>query len=1354
MKTTHYALITFLCCILSISGKSQNISFYNFTTDDGLSHNSVMSIYQDERGFMWLGTRDGVNLYNGKTFKIYKHEKDNSNSILYNDIKQITGDREGTVYFMTNNRGISAYNIKQDSFTSLVSQKTTAIYFNQKLFFASGNRIYRYEKDNIQIIYQLPFKNAIINTLYQHNDSIFIGTSNNGAYILENTSKTLSHIIPTGYIYNIFKDSSGWVWFTSYNGDGIYILKEGKIVHIQSLSNNPNTISSNQTHTCCEDTDGNIWIGTFNGLNKYNKTDHTFTRYYKTGEKNGLSESSIWSIYCDHQGTIWAGTYYGGINFFNPTKQIYQEYNISQNERDGLSSPTVGQIIEDKQQNLWMCTEGGGVCKFNLYSRKFEWYKQSTLTNSISHNHAKCIYYDQKKDVIWIGTHMGGLNKLDLKNEKFTHYKYLNTDSSSIPSDIIMDIIPYEENLILSTFNGVTIFNPENGKCQPLFTTNKEYFSRTSYSRDLIIDYQGNLWIVNMNNGVCSYNFKNQTLTNFQYDVLTPNGISSNNINTIYEDSQHRLWLCTNEHGLDLYRPQTNDFENFDIQKNGLSSNVVYAISELSPDILLVTTDNGFSIFDYKLKTFTNYNKNKEIPLTAINENSLYKASNGEIFIGGVNGMISFYEKGINHTPRSYNIFPYRLVVNGQEVLVGDNTEILAEDLTTIEEISLKPQYNIFTLEYTITDYLPYDKEEILYRLEGFSDIWTSMHDGNIITYTNLNPGEYTLVVKSSNENNPYISESKLKITILPPFYKTTIAYIIYILGTIFLFFYLIRTYKNRLKLRESLKYEKKHAEDIENLNQAKLRFFTNISHEFRTPLTIIIGQLELLLEKRTLPASIQSPILKVYRNCIQLQELITELLDFRKQTQGYMTIKVSEQNIVDFLYKHYQSFQEYATQKQINYQFIKTNDEIKAWYDAKQMRKVMNNLVSNAFKHTPEKGRITVSVRKRNEEIIIEVTDNGIGIPPQELDNIFLRFYQTEDNNNTFNTGTGIGLALTKGIIELHHGRIEVYSEPNQETCFSIHLKIGNSHFKSEEINSDANTNIETLNTKNLMKEIQLTDTEEYHSMEMPELKNGAYKILIVEDNTALREMLISLFSPFYNVLSATDGEEGWNYVNSESPDIIVSDIVMPKMSGIELCKKIKESIETCHIPVVLLTAKTTIKYNIEGLKCGADDYITKPFNVKLLLSRCNNLVNNRIMLQEKFHSQPQSSPKMLVDNTLDKEFIDKAIDIIENHIDGTDFSMELFAREMGIARTKLFTKLKAITGQTPADFILTIRLNQAAILLKSNYELNISEISDRLGFSSPKYFRKCFKDKYHITPLEYRKGEQVEETEQGNEE
>ena len=457
------------------------------------------------------------------------------------------------------------------------------------------------------------------------------------------------------------------------------------------------------------------------------------------------------------------------------------------------------------------------------------------------------------------------------------------------------------------------------------------------------------------------------------------------------------------------------------------------------------------------------------------------------------------------------------------------------------------------------------------------------------------------------------------------------------------------------------------------------------------------------------------------------------------------MKIKVSTHNIVDFLYENYLLFLEYASTRQVNLNFKKEQDRLDVWYDQKQLQKVINNLLSNAMKHTKAEDTITLSVGCDEKNAIIRVTDTGEGIDAKEIDKIFDRFYQIDPINpqeTNKSTGTGIGLALTKGIVELHHGHIRVESERGKGSSFIVTLPLGNAHFTPEQIDlRDSSIQQPDIN-KSEMDILLKSEIQE----EAPIRKLSDAKILIVEDNDSIREILSNIFAPFYHVITASNGQEAWDLIGEEQPNIVVSDVVMPLMSGTELCKRIKSDFNTCHIPVVLLTARTAIEQNIEGLRIGADDYITKPFNTNLLISRCNNLVNSRILLQEKFSKQPQAQAQLLATNPIDKDILDKAMDVIEHHLDDVEFNVNIFAREMAMARTNLFTKIKAITGQTPNEFILTIRLKKGALMLRNNPELNITEISDRIGFSSPRYFSKCFKDIYHMSPLAYRKGDDTD--------
>lgn len=1316
------------------SAHAQDMSFNYLTTDNGLSQFTVYALYNDEWGQIWIGTRDGVNVYNGNRIKTYKEEKGNPTTLLGRTVRKICGGGNGLVYVHTP-EGVSRFDMKTETFTHIADKReewiTAITYQNEKLYLGTYGNVYELDEMTDRKVSCCQFPREVLPACLLKDSSgrFWIGSYKHGLYVMNQKGEVENHLFPDTHIYNLYQDSNGEVWVCMWD-KGLYrISVDRQITHFYKEVGSKNSISDNSVRDICEDDQGNFWIGTERGLDKLDKKTGIFSHFTATDAPGSLSNSSVFSILKDHQGTFWIGTYFGGVNYFNPDYKIYTHYKASKNEREGLSFPIVGTIIEGKEGQLWIATEGGGLNLYDRRTKEFKWYKHSEGTNSISQNNIKCIYYDQQRDAVWIGTHQGGFNKLDLRTGRFSQYSVKEGDHAS---DVVLSIVAYQDKLIIASYSGVYLFHPETASFTLLSDVLAHY---------LKIDSEGMLWIAVEGLGVYRYNMATQQSVLYSFDLNKKNSISDNMVTCIAEDRNHRIWLSTMGGGLNLYRPESDDFERFTAKLDGQGSDCMYSVCESQNGRLLLTTNQGFCLFDPVSRMFSNYNHANGFPFTTLNEGSLCQTKDGEIFLGGMNGMVSFYEKQLNIVYKHYSIIPDRLLVNGDEVRVGDDTGILPASLYDVSSIVLKSKHSIVSFEFATSNYLPANKDEIVYKLDGFSNDWTSTRGQNTITYTNLPAGDYTLLIKSVGKNKAYQAEYRLDIRVLPPFYKTTWAYLIYIAIIGGILYYLVRTYQTRFQLRESLKYEQQHIRDVEEMNQSKLRFFTNISHEFRTPLTIIIGQMETLLQMQAFAPAIYNKLLNVYKNGVQLRELISELLDFRKQEQGHMKIKVSNHNIIDFLYENYLLYAEYAATRQIDFRFIKEEESLEVWYDTRQIQKIVNNLLSNAFKYTPQSGTIVIRVFRNGDEAVVEVRNSGKGIEPEELERIFTRFYQVE-NNAKISEGTGIGLALSKGLAELHHGNLSVSSTPGEETVFTLTLKLGKEHFADEQLDDSPREEEVAMKTESLFIAGQEQEEEP-----MKERIKGA-KMLIVEDNDSLREMLAGLFEPYYEVLTAADGEEGLQKGKEEQPDIILSDVVMPRMTGTELCKEIKSDFATCHIPVVLLTARTAIEHTLEGLRTGADDYITKPFHTSLLTSRCNNLVNSRRILQEKFSKQPQAPARILATNPMDEDLLERTMEIIERNMDNSEFSLSELIRELCMSRTYFFQKIKGITGQTPNDFLSTVRLKRAAFLLRSDATLSISEISDKTGFSSPRYFGRCFKDAYGVSPMGYRSmGKEEEE-------
>ena len=1337
-KTIIIRLFFLFCLAVFPSVHAQDMSFNYLTTDNGLSQFTVYALYNDEWGQIWIGTRDGLNVYNGNRIKTYKEEKGNPTTLLGRTVRKIRGNGKGLIYILTT-EGVSRFDMKTETFTHISDKQkewiTAITYDDGKLYLGTYGKIYERDQATGKQTSYCHFQGQVLPSCLLKDESgrFWIGSYNDGLYVMTPEGEKEKHLFAGTYIYNLYQDSNGDIWVCMWD-NGLYrISKDGQITHYLKETGNINNIADNSVRDVCEDDQGYLWIATERGLDKLDKKTGIFTHFTTTDAPGSLSDSSVFSILKDHQGTFWIGTYFGGVNYFNPDYKIYTHYKASKNEREGLSSPIVGTIIEGEDGQIWIATEGGGLDLYDRRTKEFKWYKHIEGMNSLSQNKVKCLYYDRPRNSVWIGTHQGGFNKLDLRTGHFLQY---SVNKKEPASDVVLSIVAYQDKLIIASYDGVYLFNPETASFTLLTDVLAHY---------LKIDSKGTLWIAVEGKGVYGYDMVTKESVLHSFDLNKKNSISDNMITCIAEDKNQRIWLSTMGGGINLYRPETNDFERFTAQKDGLGSNCVYSVCESQNGRLLLTTNQGFCIFDPVSRMFSNYNHANGFPFTTLNEGSLCQTKDGEIFLGGMNGMVSFYEKQLNIVYKHYRIIPDRLLVNGNEVHAGDDTGILPVSLYDASSIVLKSNHSIFSFEFALSNYIPANKDEIVYRLDGFSKDWTSTRGQNTITYTSLPAGDYTLQIKSVGKNKAFQAEYRLDIRVLPPFYKTIWAYLIYIAIVGGLLYYVIRTYQTRFHLRESLKYEQQHIRDVEEMNQSKLRFFTNISHEFRTPLTIIIGQMETLLQMQAFAPSIYNKLLNVYKNGIQLRELISELLDFRKQEQGHMKIKVSRHNFIDFLYENYLLYAEFAATRQIDLRFMKEEEQLEVWYDARQIQKIISNLLSNAFKYTPQSGTITIYVYRNADEAVVEIRNSGKGIEPEELEKIFTRFYQVE-KSSTVSEGTGIGLALSKGLAELHHGTLTAKSTPGEETVFTLTLKLGKEHFTDEQLAELPQDEMVVVKTDALL----ITGPELMEEGPVKERIKGA-KMLIVEDNDSLREMLAGLFEPYYEVLTAADGEEGLEKGRKEQPDIILSDVVMPRMTGTELCKEIKSDFATCHIPVVLLTARTAIEHTLEGLRTGADDYITKPFHTSLLISRCNNLVNSRRILQEKFSKQPQAPARILATNPMDEDLLERTMEIIERNMDNSEFSLSELIRELCMSRTYFFQKIKGITGQTPNEFLSTVRLKRAAFLLRSDLTLSISEISDKTGFSSPRYFGRCFKETYGMSPLGYRnKGKEEKESEE----
>ncbi|NDV60495.1 two-component regulator propeller domain-containing protein [Bacteroides sp. 519] len=1335
--------IFFLYCIFTLT--SQAIFFKHIGTNEGLAQLSVMSIYQDELGRMWFGTYEGISIYNGNRITNLKpvinpdHYPDLSGKVKASNTLIITGNNMNNLFFRVD-YALVKYNIKTDEIQLLVPDRVnTVASVDGEIWYSRNDSIFRWndEANTAELILKTGLKSPITKIHRATNKTLWIGTSY-GFYKKTNTDQHPVLVIPAKDIAEIYETSSGDIWI-GCRMDGMHkIDKNGQITEFLHQPGNPNSIASNQIRAFLEDKKGNLWIGTFNGLQKYEPETGKFTLYSPSKQPGSLNHASVFSLYQDKQGTIWVGTYYGGVNYFNPDSDIFTYYTDDPLRSDCLSHVFVGNMVEDKNHDIWICTEGGGLNKLDRKTKSFTHFMANRTPNSIAHNNIKAIVYDQKRHSLYIGTHTGGISKYDISRNQFTNYLSVWKHTPNTPGDIIHSMQIVGDSLLITARNGLFVMNMANDSVKYLF---KE---KIINGLSILVDKDKKLWI-SQTDRLLQIDLKNEA--NVKTYRFGEKGLGSFQIMKMLQTANGDIYFAGRGSGVSRFNPETDTFERFTVENGALMSNYCYNIAESRQGNLVLTTDNGLSFFLPQKGTFEHVSLGTNgLIVSAFNEGcGLLVGDNGEIFAGGTDGLTTFFEDDLFNINKDYNIFFSQLQISNKVITPNDKSGILKKALAYTDKITLSHKQNNLIISFTSNNYIGMlDNYIYEYKLEGFDANWISTFKDNIY-YTNLNPGDYVLKVRQKEINqSKSIREISMAIHIKTPFYATPISIVLYILLVLLIISTLVYFQYSKIKLKTSLDLEKKDKEQIEILNQAKLRFFTNISHEFRTPLTLIISQVEVLLQNSSLSPTIYNKILKIYKHTYQMRRLISELLDFRKFEQNHVVLNLVEKDFASFVQEIYLNFYEFSAAHHITYTFQSKAEKVLAWFDPIQMQKVVYNLLSNAFKYTKAQGFIEVIVVEKQDTIDLQIIDNGIGINQKDIEKIFDRFYQAgNEPENLPGNGTGIGLALTKSIVESHHGTISVKSQPGYGSIFTVTLKKGNEHFANDKGASIATDSaIENIKPDTLPDPFFMdTMTESLETSINDDIKEEKNIILIVEDNEELLQTLIALFSPLYQVVSARNGEEGLQKAIDEHPDLILSDIMMPRMTGTEMCMRIKSNIDLCHIPVVLLTALTSSEQNMEGLQRGADDYIGKPFNAKLLIARCNNLIRNRKLLQNKYKQQTTTDTKLLATNKLDLNFIEKAESIIIEYLDDPEFDINQLAQEMALGRSTLFSKFKSLTGMTPNEFILNYKLKLAANLLQNEPDLQISDISDRLGFSSPRYFSKCFKIQFNITPVQFRK-------------
>lgn len=1388
-------LAPLLAILFWCTASGQRIAFTHLNVENGLSQNSVLAIAQDYRGFMWYGNRFGLNRYDGHHFKLYK------------------SNNTDTTHSLSNN------SLSNNYVVALLSDSAHNLWIGT----ADGLNRYDPEKDNFERISLNPAappgQGYYINCLYEdRKGNIWVGTSNG---LFRRAGHGTSQFIPFyaggatpapegrvpgiagNNVHAVFEDHEGYLWVGTSNGLTRMHLNNQGVYEYQTFRHGATgSISDNFVNTIQEDnTDRqNLWMGTLNGgLNRYDRSSGTFTIFkhnnagssglinnnirkittdkegklwigtqeglsildpasgdwhsyqHDPGNRQSLSQNSIYSIFRDANGSMWIGTYFGGVNITYSYTTPFTIYE-SNPYHSSISNNVISAITEDRKHNLWIGTEGGGLNYFNRASGIFTTYKNNINDPaSLGSNLVKTVYLDREGN-IWAGTHGGGLNLFDPIHQQFKRLQYKENDPETLGSEIAAILEDSSGRLWIGSQTGLKIFTRTHDDLIPWQGDIDLQAMRDKSIKVLYEDSKRNIWVsttaglYRLEKGKSSFE---HILNNKE-----SNSVNANFINCIQEDSRGHIWIGMYYEGLAMYDVKAKNMVAY-TEKDGLPNNNVMGILEDNSGNLWLSTDNGLSRFDSNRKIFKNYTASDGLTSNEFNYNSYFKDSQGEMFFGGYNGFISFFPDKIetnNYVApivfTSLKLFNDRVSINGRDGL-------LEKDISLTRSITLRYNQNVFTLDFALLNYIKSNKNKYACKLEGFDKDWNDVNVASV-TYTSLPSGNYTLLVKGANNDGVWSQPARLQITILPPYWRTWWAYSIYALASLCLVFLITRFFF----LRELLKRE-------DALHQAKLNFFTNISHEIRTHLALIIGPVEKLLLNRQEGENARQ-LGTIKKNSESLLQLVSELMDFRKAESGHLQLHVSRENIVAFVRDIYTSFFNLAGTRNIKADFIASENDMEVYFDREQLEKVFFNLLSNAFKFTPDGGIISVLIENRKPGVEIRVIDNGKGIAPENLEKLFLNYYQ-ENDDDTQNTGYGIGLALSHSIVELHGGTLQVSSEAvsafnhsdgaeadhnhpkGNRTCFTVVLPAGKAHFsenqllpetqrtKLPEIGDDSGYEEKLIKAATTEATFQgsgsLPANQSNRSITRTDRK---YSILLVEDNPELRTFIKDALEENYQVIESIHGAKGWESAVENIPDLIISDVMMPEMDGFELCRRLKTDARTSHIPVILLTAKTSTDHQVNGLQQGADIYLTKPFSIPVLELHIRNQLTSRETMRQKFSSEFTLQPKNIIINTIDEQFLNKAIQVIEDNMEDPAFGVQVLSTNMTMSQPVLYKKVKALTDMSVNDFIKSIRLKKAAQLLQQD-GLTIYEIAYMVGYSDRKYFSKEFKKQFGTTPSEY---------------
>ena len=1330
-----------LFCYLGLLINTYAFKIEKIGIERGLSNNNVISITQDREGFIWIATKDGLNRFDANSFTIFKKSESNKNSICSNVLNRVYADQfDDVVWIATEKNGIDAYNYKTQIFThyehdysgqeknSLGANGITHITGDGKgnlwlATYLAGIDFFDKKTGQFTHFNQSNIKGLVSNyNWYVMPDSdkrIYVGHVTDGFSIIDLSTETAVNFkhqegdpnsLPDNTVTCIFKDSKKRIWIGTRNGLTLFDPVTSDMINFKHDLENPNSISYNFIESIIETKDSELWIGTEGGgvnildmnelSRKIDPLNIHFKHIHESVTSDGLSSSSAQSVIQDSYGNIWVGGYVGGINFIPKKEPFFKIINYLPliGNVNSLNSKTVPGLCVDKENNIWIANGPGGIC---IYRKDQKINQIRIINNDPKPLNILCVFKDHD-DNIWIGSDDGRIYQYNHQSKSF-HLLTCFENLKNIP--IYNFFEDSRKNLWFSTDIGLYVYNISTKNTNVYTTSNSDLMDNNV--RAVAEDGNGNIWVGALGGGLCIYD-KNFNLI---YDLGKSYTFYS--ISCIYKDTRNRMWVGS-QNDLFLFKNYTNDAVIRIGKSSGLAETFVRAIVEgKSADDIWLSTSNGISHIDLNTMHVSNFDVSDGIVLGDYLNGSVAKTNDGSIYFGSQNGITWFdqvLEQSILPNPK----------VDFTNFAVTDQKNYLNQfiDIPFEDEMKLSHNQNSFQISFNVLDYSLANKVEYVYQMAGLDDGWYLVNTGNEVTFRNLKPGNYIFQLKTRIQNNEWSDQAtSMAIKIKPPLWLTWWMKFIYISIIITILFYVLRFYTNKLKIENDLLLEKKSRQQEHELNEEKLRFFTNIAHELRSPMTLILGPLEDLISEDSFTPEQAKRLNMMQRVANRLLQTVNQILEFRKSETKNRKLSVIKDDLAKYIYEIGEKYKDLNQNKSIDFRIALPDHNVDMFFDPDVIAIITDNLLTNAFKYTKE-GTIRLELKHSQVESIdyteIVVSDTGYGISESDLPRIFDRYYQAKNATHPIK-GTGIGLALVKNMVELHDAEINVRSRPNEGTEFTVRFLTNNSY-------PDA--------IHYYPEEMQIEETEE----------NSKYVILVVDDDQEIIEYIKDSLSDTYTILSAENGEIGYKTACEEIPDIIISDIMMPILDGIEMCRLIKKDVKTSHIPVVLLTAKGSLYDQKIGYDVGADSYLTKPFSSNLLKSRIKNILEARkkysLASSSKFKQKQEQLNESIGD--LDKEFLKKLTGVIEENLEDEELNISQVAAQLNMSHSTLYRKIKALTNLTANEFIRKVRINFAEQLLLTG-KFNISEIMYRVGINSSSYFRQCFKDEYGLNPSEY---------------